>query len=72
MSHRIYVRWPGQRTSDKTTKDSQAVADFAYRELQQRQDLVGALGITWTHEDRQVAYHPLSEEPPPRVSHAKR
>lgn len=33
MTYRIYLRWPGQRVSDKTVTDDNMVADLAYCNL---------------------------------------
>jgi hypothetical protein len=59
MTFRVYVRWPGQRTSDKTSTTSREVAEAAFRQLRdQAQDLRarGALGIALTHDRKQVDY----------------
>lgn len=68
VTFRVYVRWPRQRVTDRTTTDSKLVADTAYKELLLREDLAasGALGIAYTEDQRQIFYCPFgdSEEPP--------
>lgn len=57
-THRIYLRWPAQRTTDKTTTESANVARFAFDELKAREDLQGKdVAIAWTCEGVQQAYH---------------
>lgn len=64
-THRLYARYDKQRVSHKTTTESEAVAAFAWAELQaQAAQLAagGAVGIAWTENGRQRAYKPLSSE----------
>lgn len=66
MTFRIYVRWPDQSTSYKTSTESRTVADFAFQELVAMADELaakGALGISYTNNGRQVEYRPFVEEP---------
>lgn len=57
MTHRIYVRWPPQRATDKTTTESESVAQFAFDELQKREDLKGSgAGLVWSIEGKQHRY----------------
>lgn len=67
MTFRVYVRWPGQRVSDRTTTESRAVAEVAYGELVERSDLAaqGALGVAFTEDQRQVAYHAFNRPSEP-------
>lgn len=74
MTHRVYVRWPDQRVSDKTVTDDEAVARFAFETLQRRTDLNGQVaGAAWTAGGRQHQFHdftargrtPMSEPTPP-------
>lgn len=63
MTHRVYVRWPDQRVTEKTTTESRRVAEAAVDELKERaQGLLaeGALGIAWTEDGKQVAYLPFA------------
>lgn len=65
MTFRVYVRWPDQRITDKTTTESRAVAELAFGELEVNcQKLVsqGALGITLTQNGKQLKYRDLTEE----------
>ena len=64
-THRIYVRWPPQAASNKTTTDDRVVAQLAYDRLVARTDLVGALGVAWTCNGKQLAYHELQAEAAP-------
>jgi hypothetical protein len=62
MTHRIYLRWPGQQVSDKTTTESKAVAQFAFDELIARQDLIGQqVDVAWTADGKQQAYHSFAQ-----------
>lgn len=68
MTFRVYLRWPGQRVSDKTTTDSRAVADLAFRELEARSVLLagqGALGISFTEDGKQIEYRRFDEDSEP-------
>jgi len=61
---RIYVRWPSQRVSNKTTTEEDAVAKFAFDELSKRAEdfrQQGALGITLSADGKQVNYVRLAE-----------
>ncbi len=60
-THRVYLRWPPQRTSDKTSTDSADVARFAFDQLKARKDLEGQdVAIAWTCNGEQLAYHDFS------------
>lgn len=62
MTHRVYLRWPPQRVTDKTTTESKSVAQFAYDELLARPDLAGqAAAVAWTCAGAQLAYHRFDE-----------
>jgi hypothetical protein len=66
MTYRVYVRWPGQKVSDKTVTESRAVADLAYQELITRTDWPGGtrpLGVAYTQDGKQVAYLNFEEAP---------
>jgi hypothetical protein len=65
MTFRVYVRWPGQQVTDKTSTESRAVAEAAYSELVKSAATFrtkGALGITLTENGRQLQYEELSAE----------
>lgn len=56
--HRVYLRWPEQQVSDKTTTESPEVAAYAYGLLKARADLVGQeVAVAWTCDGDQQAYH---------------
>lgn len=58
MTHRVYVRWPNQRVSDKTVTEDETVARFAFETLQRRSDLAGErAGAAWSANGRQCAFH---------------
>ena len=63
MTFKVYIKWPGGRTTAKTTTESRRVADFAFRELVAREDLKtqGALGITLTEDSKSIDYHELND-----------
>lgn len=59
LDYRVYVRWPGQRTTDRTSTDSALVAKHAFDGLVRRsQELVenGALAVVMTQGGQQVEY----------------
>jgi len=63
--HRVYLRWPPQRTSDKTSTESAEVARFAYDELRNRRDLVGLdVAAAWTCNGKQLAFHSFNSTLP--------
>jgi hypothetical protein len=67
MTFRAYVRWPDKRTTHKTNTDVREVADFAFQSLLAQADgfaAQGALGISFTHDGRQVEYRQFAEDPP--------
>lgn len=41
MTYRVYLRWPGQRVSDKTVTEDASVAEVAMSALLARDDLAG-------------------------------
>lgn len=58
MTYRIYLRWPNQRVSDKTTTESERVALIAWEELLARSDLNGqSVGAAYTQDGKQLRYH---------------
>lgn len=65
MTFRVYVRWPNQRVTEKTTTDSRAVAELAFRELESSSAQLtsqGALGISYTENGAQIEYITLGED----------
>jgi hypothetical protein len=58
MTYRVYVRWPKQRVTDKTTTDNRDVAMIAFDELLRRPGIEksGALGVALTEDGRQIEY----------------
>jgi len=64
MTYRVYVRWPGQRTSNKTVTPSKAVADAAWDELTSKSWPKGntPLGLAYTHDGKQVEYIDLENK----------
>lgn len=65
MTFRVYLRWPGQRVSDKTTTESKAVAELAFRELESKAVQLagqGALGISFTEDGKQIEYRRFVED----------
>lgn len=63
MTHRIYLRWPGQQVSDKTTTESAAVAQFAFDELIARKDLIGqSVDVAWTADGKQQNYYSFAQQ----------
>jgi len=65
MTFRVYLRWPGQRVTDKTSTESRVVAEAAFADLVKQADAFaakGALGITLTENGRQLDYHKLADE----------
>ena len=56
---RVYVRWPNQRVSDKTTTASEAAAELVFDDLVKRWDLAdkGALGVAMTVDGSQRKYY---------------
>lgn len=62
MKYKVYVRWPGQRVTDKTTTESKAVADAAWTNLANSQwnDGRRPLGFAYTGDGKQVDYVDLS------------
>lgn len=65
MIYRVYVRWPNQRVSDKTTTVSKTVAKFAFDELVGDKEAFsadGALGISMSLDGKQLDYFFLNED----------
>lgn len=57
MTYRVYLRWPGQKVTDKTTTESEAVAKLAFDELKQRNDLRGQpVGAAFTQDGKSIEY----------------
>jgi hypothetical protein len=71
--HRVYVRWPQQRVSNRTRTENAEVAAFAYHQLVKRADLVkkGAIGVAWTFDGVQQAYHDF-QVPLASIANARR
>lgn len=72
--YRIYLRWPDQRVSDKTTTTSARVAEAAFRELLRRDDLQGQrAAVVLSLDNRQLEYvrldQPVDPDMPVRLSH---
>lgn len=60
-THRVYLRWPPQRTSDKTSTEDPDVARFAFDQLKARTDLQGQpVAVAWTCNGKQLGYHDFS------------
>lgn len=58
MTYRVYLRWPDQQTSDKTTTEDEVVAQTAFTRLTQREDLRGQkVGVAFSKDREQVAFH---------------
>jgi hypothetical protein len=58
MTYRIYLRWPGQRVSDKTVTEDLAVAELAYNHLVARPDLVDKpVSVAFTQDGKQIRFH---------------
>jgi hypothetical protein len=65
MTFRVYLRWPRQRVTDKTSTESRVVAEAAYSDLLKQAETFaakGALGISLTEDGRQLQYHKLADE----------
>ncbi len=64
MTHRVYLRWPGQEVTQKTTTESRTVAEFAFLQLceQPAAILIEAVGISWTENGRHVDYVEMTPE----------
>ncbi|MEK8034209.1 hypothetical protein AACH06_25565 [Ideonella sp. DXS29W] len=65
MTYRIYVRWPNQKVTDKTTTDNEMVATLAYGQLNIAADRLrseGAIGIVYSSDGKQIAYRDLTKE----------
>lgn len=57
MMYRIYVRWPNQTTTDKTTTENGPLAELAFRALLARDDLRGTdAGAALTGDGTQIGY----------------
>lgn len=66
MTYRVYVRWPGQKTSHKTASESISIAQTAFDEITDnavRFTEQGALGVTFTDNGKQLDYRKFSEAP---------
>lgn len=65
LSHRVYVRWPDQRVSDRTSTDSSAVAKLAFSELMSKGHGLfedGALSILMSVDGERVEFVDLAAE----------
>ena len=68
MTYRIYVRWENQKTTHRTTTDSELVAYAAFNELADDRDnlrKIGALGVALSQDGQQVKYVQLNDDPEP-------
>lgn len=66
MTHRIYLRLPGQKVENNTTTEDEAVAAFAFRRLLDQTHRVGAgVAAVWTIDKQQLAYfkYPAGYDP---------
>ena len=66
MTYRVYVRWPGQKTSHKTASESISIAQAAFDEITDNAARFieqGALGVTFTKNGKQVNYHQFTDAP---------
>lgn len=58
MTYRTYLRWPGQRVSDKTVTEDLAVAELAYGQLLARPDLIDKpVSAVFTQDGKQLRFH---------------
>lgn len=67
LPFRVYVRWPKQRTSDRTNTDSMSTAAYAFDDLVSRRDQLagdGALAIVMSNGSERVEYVELAESAP--------
>lgn len=59
---RVYLRWPGQRVTEKTVTTHRYLAWMAYRGLCFRDDLAGSgVAAVITANGRQLAIHPFDD-----------
>ena len=57
MTFRVYLRWPEQKTTDKTTTEDPEVAKLAFDRLKERTDLYGQeVGIAFTQDNKRIEY----------------
>jgi hypothetical protein len=64
VTYRVYLRWPAQKISNRTSTESRTVAQGAFDELSadaQRYTEQGAIGIALTLDGKQLQYHELAE-----------
>ncbi len=61
-TYRIYARWLGNKVTDKTVTESQAVADFAWDELRRVcwDEADKPVGLTYTCNGKQMDYIDLT------------
>ena len=65
---RVYLRWPKQRVSEKTTTQNEAIALQAFDALIRRGDLAGKPVVAMmTHDNRPVKAHPFTKQPRARA-----
>ena len=63
MTFRVYLRWPGQKVSDKTVTESKEVAELAYNQLVNREyGKQQPLGVAFTEDGKQIRYHNFDED----------
>ena len=68
MTYRVYVRWPGQVVTNRTSTDSLEIAETAFQEIVDNSAQfvkAGALGASFTHNGRQKQYCNFTDNPPP-------
>ena len=63
MTYRVYVRWPGQKVSNKTNTESKEVADTAWNELKQLRwdDKQKPIGLVYSCNGKQLNYIDLTD-----------
>lgn len=68
--YRVYLRWPGQRVSDKTVTPSPQIAEAAFRELLSRTDLVGQrVAAVLSLDNRQLEFCRFDLAPGSNIVH---
>ena len=63
VTYRVYVRWPQQKVSQKTSTYSKRLADMAWEEvLQIDWGDVQPVGISYTANNKAVKHHHFSKD----------